>query len=59
MAAPRPVLDPSVKVGINMPASALQRLQDYARAHNTSVSELCRAGALRQIEGPAEPHAER
>ncbi len=54
MKAPRPTSDPSIRVGINMPASLYQRLREHAELTGTSISQLCREGALRAL-APIEP----
>lgn len=42
--------DPSIRVGIEMPASTYQRLCEHARDRKTSLSRLCRDGALRELD---------
>ncbi len=55
--APQPPSDPSIRVGINMPASVYQRLREHADATGSSISQLCREGALRALAA-IEPQAE-
>lgn len=54
---PVPAADPSIKVGINMPASVYQRLREFCDLTGTSISKLCRDGALREIEQAEAPEA--
>jgi hypothetical protein len=42
--------DPSVKVQVDMPASVYVRLRDHAKRTRSSMSRLCREGALRELE---------
>ena len=42
--------DRGLKVGIYMQPDLYQSLQQRARAKKTSVSEICRNGALRELE---------
>lgn len=42
--------DRGLKVGIYMQPDLYQRLQQRARARKTSISEICRNGALRELE---------
>lgn len=48
--------DLSIKVQVNMPASVYQRLREHAAATGTSISKLCRDGAL-AVLAAAEPSA--
>ena len=50
---PTTASDPSIKVTINMPASVYVRLRDHAGATGTSISKLCRDGALREMAAVA------
>lgn len=47
--------DPSIRVGIEMPASVYQRLREHADAIGSSISKLCRDGAVREMERPKTP----
>lgn len=45
--------DRGLKVGIYMQPDLFQRLQQRARETRTSVSEICRNGAFRELESEA------
>lgn len=41
--------DPSIRISVDMPASVYQRLREHADASGSSISRLCREGALREL----------
>lgn len=42
--------DPSIRVGIKMPASVYVRLRQHADLTRSSISRLCREAALRELD---------
>lgn len=57
MRAPRNPGDPSIKVAIHMPASLYQRLRERADRMGSSISQILRESARREMadaEGSAE-----
>jgi hypothetical protein len=51
---PRPSSDPRIKVTVFMPASVYQRLREHAERTRSTMSRVCREGALRAL-ADAEP----
>ena len=54
---PVPSSDPNIRIGIEIPASLYMRLRDHADATGSSISKLCRDGALREMDRPKAPEA--
>jgi len=47
--------DHNIRVGIEMPASVYMRLREHADLTRSSISKLCREGALRELERSETP----
>lgn len=55
---PKPApADPNIRIGIQIPASIYVRLRQHADLTGTSISKLCREGALRELEQLEPPEA--
>lgn len=49
--------DPIIRVNVQMPASVYIRIRDHADLTGSSISKLCRDGALRELDRPKTPEA--
>lgn len=47
----------NIRVNVQMPASTYIRIRDHADATGSSISKLCRDGAVREMERPKTPEA--
>ena len=52
--ASTPTSDPSVKVILKMPASIYHQLREHAHRTGSTMSRLCRDGALRALAEAGE-----
>ena len=50
MTNPRPPRDITITCKIGMPAGTYQRIREHAARSKTSISRLCREGAIAEID---------